>query len=113
MDDDRVRQHEVPYDSSNPKRTDTSHEIQRVSFTHLCLHSGGALGRQLVPEHVHLGRRGLRLMRLLVQLLAQQLHFVLYAERGQRHSVRPFRRVGHRRAVHVAAVLRTKHDTTR
>lgn len=38
---------------------------------YLSFHSSGGLGRQLVPEHVHLGHGGLCLMRLLVQLLAQ------------------------------------------
>lgn len=74
--------------------------------TYLSLHSGGGLGRQLVPEHVHLGHRGLRLMRLLVKLLAQQLHFVLYAQRGHRDAI-AFGRFSHRRAIHLAAVLKT------
>lgn len=76
-----------------------------ILLWYLSFHSGRGLGRQLIPEHVHLSHRSLRLMRLLVQLLTYQLHFVLDAQRRQRDPV-AFRRFSHgRAAVHFATVL--------
>jgi len=89
-------------------RLDERKPIQK----YLRFHSGSGLGRQLVPEHVHLSYRSLCLVRLLVQLLAQQLDFVLYAQGRQQDPV-AFRRLSHRGAVYLAAVLKLTKSRNR
>jgi hypothetical protein len=54
----------------------TQHEV------YLCLKPSRRLSRQLVAQQMYLRHSGLRLLRLLFQLLAQQLKLVVRAERG-------------------------------
>ena len=77
--------------------------------TYLSFEPGCRFCCELVPEEVGLGEGGLRLLRLLVQLLPQQLQLVVGAERrpcaGQPALVRRLQRIRQRRTVRLATAL--------